>query len=63
VDSALDVLERLVEKYLRLFGDSGNLLPSIIVDWKGVFMEPWIVPNPSTRARIAPPLGVGHTNP
>jgi hypothetical protein len=51
VDSALDTLEQLVEKYLQLFGASGKLLPAIVVDWKGVFMEPWIVKQPGARRR------------
>jgi len=53
VDSALDAIGQLVEKYLQLFGNSGKLVPTIVVDWKGVFMEPWIVKQ-ARAARQAP---------
>lgn len=49
LDSALDALEALVEKYQQLFGASGKLLPTIVDDWKRVFSEPWILRRPSRR--------------
>jgi len=55
VDSALDTLEQLVEKYLQLFGTSAKLLPTIVVDWKGVFTEPWIVKQPRAARRAVQP--------
>jgi hypothetical protein len=50
LDSALDALETLVEKYLQLFGASGKLQPTMVDDWKRVFSEPWILRQPSRRA-------------
>jgi hypothetical protein len=45
LDRALDLLERLLKKYrLLILVKGGDVVPTVIDAWKGIFMEPWIVP-------------------
>jgi hypothetical protein len=46
VDTALDILSGLVDKYSRLLtGSGGTVEPELSSDWKGVFTMPWIEPS------------------
>jgi len=46
VDTALDVLSGLVDKYsLLLTGSGGTIEPQLLPGWKGVFTMPWIEPS------------------
>jgi hypothetical protein len=45
LDDALDCLERLIEKYLLVFGNTGTLLQAELrkldPNWSKVFLQPW----------------------
>ena len=43
IDTALDILSELVDKYTQLLtGSRSPLKPNISADWKNIFSVPWI---------------------
>jgi hypothetical protein len=42
LDTALDTLEALVDKYTALLlAREGDIVPVIVDDWKAIFRDPW----------------------
>ena len=44
VDNAIEVLERLLKKYVHLFRATAlsSALPEIVYDWQAIFRVPWL---------------------
>ena len=54
LDDCLDLMERLLKKYVMLFRCEGYDLPEWLTDWKAIFREPWITPDHPWRGDALP---------